>query len=42
MIANLADYGVGKKGANHTTPMVSYLGKQTINNIHILSNRSFS
>lgn len=38
MIANL--YGLSKKGANQTTPMVSYTGKQTIDNIHILSTRS--
>lgn len=42
MIANLQEYGLGKQGAHHTSPMVSYLGKQTIDMIHILSNKSIS
>lgn len=42
MIANLSEYGIGEQGANLTSPMVSYLGKQTIHLNHILSSRCVS
>jgi hypothetical protein len=42
MIADLNEYGLGRKGANQSTPMVSFLGRQTIHSIHMLSNRNLN
>ena len=40
MIANLESYGIAQTGANQSTPMISYIGKKTIETIHILSKRN--
>ncbi len=40
MIANLDDCGIALTGANQSTPMISYSGKKTIQDNHMLSRRN--
>lgn len=42
MIVNLEKLGIAAVGANQSTPMISYAGQKTIQNMHALSKRNIN